>query len=179
MVRMGTAFRTTFHAPLDIIDGFHEAMRRNARALCAIADACEAPGFPSAAERERAREILRCFDEAAFEHHRDEEEDLFPALVHVVPSTELNAVRSLVFRLRRDHRRLEALWAPLSRMVAAIAQGHRVPLVPAHAAEFCVTLERHLDHEDAELLPLARRVMDQRRAQRMAERMARRRLPVT
>lgn len=167
--------QATFDAPIEVLDHFHDAMRRHARALCGIADACEAPGFPSPAERRAALEIVRCFDEAAFQHHRDEEEDLFPALVHVVPSGELNAVRALVFRLRRDHRRLEALWAPLSRMVSAIARGHRVPLVPAHAAEFAVALERHLAYEDAQLLPLARRVMDSRVAQRMGARMARRR----
>lgn len=179
MDSMDSSLGNPFTAPLDVIDGFHEAMRRNARALCRIADACEAPGFPCPEERETAREILRCFDEAALQHHRDEEEDLFPALVNVVPSSELNAVRALVFRLRRDHRRLEGLWMPLSRMVAAIAQGHRAPLAPAHAAEFAVTLERHLDHEDVHLLPLARRVMDQRRSQRMAERMEQRRAPHT
>lgn len=164
-----------FDAPIEVLDHFHDAMRRHARALCGIADACEAPGFPSPAERSAALEIVRCFDEAAFQHHRDEEEDLFPALFHAVQSNELNAVRSLVFRLRRDHRRIEALWAPLSRMASAIARGHRVLLIPAHAAEFAVTLSRHLDYEDAHLLPLARRVMDSRGEQRMGARMARRR----
>ena len=164
----------TFEAPLDALDDFHEAMRRQARALCALADDCEAPGFPTPEQRRAALAIVRCFDAAAFQHHRDEEEDLFPALFNNAPSGELNAVRDLVFRARRDHRRLEAQWAPLARMVAAIARGERTPLVPAHAAEFAATLERHLVLEDMYLLPLARRILDPRMAQHVGRRMARR-----
>jgi hemerythrin-like domain-containing protein len=164
-----------FAAPIDLLEDFHETMRRHARALCALADCCEAPRFPSREQRDMALAILRCFDEAALRHHRDEEEDVFPALVNAVAAEELNAVRDLLFRLRRDHRRLEAQWDPLSRMVAAIAQGHRTPLVPAHAAEFACTLERHLALEDAELLPLARRLVNPRLAEHVGARMARRR----
>jgi hypothetical protein len=59
--------------------------------------------------------------------------------------------------------------------VAAIAQGHRTPLVPAHAAEFACTLERHLGVEDAELLPLARRLLNPRLGEHIGARMAQRR----
>ena len=176
---MDSSLAPPCHAPLKEIDAFHEAMREQARILCALADACEAPGFPSAEDRAAAAAVVRCFDHAAFQHHRDEEEDLFPALVGVVPSNELNAVRALTFRLVRDHRRLEALWAPIARMVAGIACGQRALLLPAHAAEFAVTLERHLAYEDLHLLPLARRVVNRRVEQRMSERMALRRLPPT
>ena len=164
-----------FAAPIDLLDDFHEIMRRHARALCALADDCEAPHFPTREQRDTAVAILRCFDETALRHHRDEEEDVFPALINVAPAEELNAVRDLLFRLRRDHRRLEAQWTPLSRMVAAIAQGHRTPLAPAHAAEFACTLERHLAVEDAELLPLARRLLNPRMAEHVGLRMFRRR----
>jgi hemerythrin-like domain-containing protein len=167
----------SFAAPIDVLDDFHETMRRQARALCALADSCEASQFPTREQRDTALAILRCFDEAALRHHRDEEEDIFPALINVAPAAELNAVRDLVFRLRRDHRRLEAQWQPLSRMVAAIAQGHRTPLVPAHAAEFACTLERHLAVEDSQLMPLARRLVNPRLAEHVGQRMARRRAP--
>lgn len=162
-------------APLEMLEDFHQVMRRHARALCALADCCEAPGFPSHEQRETALAIVRCFDEAAHRHHRDEEEDVFPAMVKAVPSDELNALRDLLFRLRRDHRQLEAQWAPLSRMIAAIAQGHRTPLLPAHAAEFAATLERHLALEDSQLWPLARRLVDKRLTEHVALRMAWRR----
>jgi hemerythrin-like domain-containing protein len=168
---------SAFDAPIEVLDGFHHTMRRHARVLCRLADDCEAPGFPTAAQRVAALAILHCFDEAAFRHHRDEEEDVFPVLLNLAPAEQLNAVRDLVFRLRRDHRRLEAQWAPLSRMVADIVQGQRAPLVPAHAADFAVTLERHLDQEDTELLPLARRLIHPRVAERVGQRMARRRSP--
>lgn len=165
----------SFAAPIDLLDDFHEIMRRHARALCALADQCEAAHFPAREQRDTALAVLRCFDEAALRHHRDEEEDLFPALVNAAPAEELNAVRDLLFRLRRDHRRLEVQWQPLSRMVAAIAQGQRTALVPAHAAEFACTLERHVAVEDSQLLPLARRLMNPRLAEHVGQRMARRR----
>jgi hypothetical protein len=167
----------SFDTPLALLGDFHGIMRSHARGLCELADRCEAPGFPTREDRYLARAVVRCFDEAALRHHRDEEEDLFPALVNAAPAGELNAVRDLLFRLRRDHRRLEAQWAPLARMVAAIAQGQRMPLVAAHAAEFACTLERHLDTEDTQLLPLARRLLNTRLAGFVGERMARRRAP--
>ena len=162
--------------PLEIIDGCHDAMRRAVRSLCALAERPTQPGTPyDEAGREAARAVLGCFDMLAHEHHRDEEDDLFPALFRHVPSAELNAVRALVFRLRAEHRRLEAMWSTLRGPVAAIVAGYAARIDTTRASAFSHALERHLAFEDAQMLPLASRVLDERLSDHVARRMALRR----
>lgn len=164
--------------PLEIIDGCHEAMRRGARALCALAEHPVAPGAShDGPARARALAVLHCFDALAQEHHRDEEDDLFPALFRHAPAAELNAVRALVFRLRAEHRRLESMWTVLREPVAAVVAGYPARVDPTRASAFAHALERHLAFEDAQLLPLASRVLDARLSEHVARRMARRRAP--
>jgi hypothetical protein len=165
-------------SPIEVIDGCHDAMRRAARALCALAAQPVAHGVPyDRAGRETAGAVLACFDSVAREHHRDEEDDLFPALFRHVASAELNAVRALVFRLRAEHRRIEALWATMREPVAAVVAGYPAHVDATRAAAFAHALERHLAFEDAQLLPLASRVLDPRLSDHVARRMARRRGP--
>ena len=67
------------------------------------------------APAERARQIaehsLAFFREAIFEHHLDEERELFPlVLSHAQAGGEHDQVKVLVQRLTDEHRELETLW---------------------------------------------------------------------
>ena len=163
-----------FDHPIDILDGCHERILRNCGVIERIAAHVAAKGAdPEAATA--ASGVIRYFDTAGANHHRDEEDDLFPALQQYAPSAELNAVFDLVFRLKADHKGLDALWTDMRQRLSALAEGRDGRLTAAVAAEFRAAYERHIALEEAELLPLARRVLDKSLLRALGGRMARRR----
>ena len=163
-----------FDHPIDILDGCHERILRN----CALIERIAAHVAEKGADTEAATAaagVIRYFDTAGANHHRDEENDLFPALQQYAPSAELNAVFDLLFRLKADHKRLDALWAEMRLRLSLLAAGRDGALTTAIAAAFKAAYERHIALEEAELLPLARRVLDEPILRALGGRMARRR----
>ena len=163
-----------FDHPLEILDGCHERILRNCALIGRIAAHVAAKGHDREAA-DAAASVIRYFDTAGANHHRDEEDDLFPALQHHAPSLELNAVFDLVSRLKSEHKRLDALWEDMRRRLSAIARGRDGDLTTQAAADFAAAYERHIALEEGELLPLARRVLGEPVLRSLGDRMARRR----
>ncbi len=163
-----------FDHPIDILDGCHEKILRNCELIERIAAHVAANG-PDDEARATAASVIRYFDTAGANHHRDEEQDLFPALQHHIPSPELNALFALVFKLRADHRKLDALWVDMRARLARIAGGHDGGLSPDVAAHFHAAYRKHIALEEAEVLPLARRVLKPAVVAALGGRMAARR----
>lgn len=164
----------SFDHPLDILDGCHERILRNCNAIKRIAEHVAVHGADAEA-RQAAANVIRYFEVAGANHHRDEEEDLFPALQHYAPSGELNEVFDLLFQLKADHKRLDLLWARMRERLEAIAGGRDVHLTPDAAEAFRSNYQRHIGLEESRLLPLARRVLDDNLLRALGQRMARRR----
>ena len=164
----------TFDHPIEMLDHCHERILRNCAAIERVAGHVRVHGCDTEA-RTAVVGILRYFDGAAAHHHRDEEEDLFPALQQYAPPAEQNAVAALLHRLRQDHRRLEVLWTDMRRRLMGVLEGHNGHLTPELAIDFRMAYERHIAVEERELLPLARRVLDEGALQSMGGRMAQRR----
>lgn len=163
-----------FDHPIDILDGCHERILRNCGAIERIAAHVAVHGADGEAQKAAAA-VVRYFETAGADHHRDEEEDLFPALQHYAPSGELNAVFDLLFRLKSDHKRLDALWTSMRERLEAVAAGREGGLTAEGAAAFKSAYQGHIALEEASLLPLARRVLDERLLRALGSRMARRR----
>jgi hemerythrin-like domain-containing protein len=163
-----------FDHPLDILDGCHGRIRRQCKLLRKLAAHVRFKGTDGEA-KDVAAFLLRFFHTSAANHHRDEEDDLFPALEHFAPSLELNAVRALLFRLRADHEKLDKRWADMRPRLAAMADGREGGLTEELAERFEDTYLRHIEFEERELLPLARRVLPADAVSRLGKSMSRRR----
>lgn len=163
-----------FDHPLEILDGCHFHIRRQCAVIGKLA-AHLAAGGAEAEAGEAARSVVRFFDTAGADHHRDEEQDLFPTLEHFVPAPELNATRALLARLRADHAKLDAAWREMREVLMRIAAGGESGLDASAARAFAEAYDRHIALEESELLPLARRVLDPRLTAALGSRMARRR----
>jgi hemerythrin-like domain-containing protein len=164
----------SFDHPIDILDGCHERILRNCALVSRIAAHVAEKG-PDAEAATAAASVMRYFDTAGANHHRDEEEDLFPALQQCVPSEELNAAFDLIFRLRTDHLKLDALWGDMRPRLAALAECREGALTADVAARFSAAYARHIEIEERELLPLARRVLGPDIMASLGNRMAQRR----
>jgi len=99
--------------------------------------------------------VMRYFDTAARDHHADEEQDVFPALLASTTGTEAADLRALTRTLTEEHRALEARWQQLRRALERVSGGDASALDAAEVEAFVGSYELHLEREERELLPLA------------------------
>lgn len=149
-----------FDDPLEVLDACHDRVRRFTGLAVRIAERLQAGGADDEA-REAARSVMRYFDEAGPNHHRDEQEDLLPILMAHAPD--------VAARVHADHRALEMLWAEVRQKLESSSLD--VPLAQAFAHAY----RAHIAFEESALLPLARRVLDEAALEKLGRSMAARR----
>jgi hemerythrin-like domain-containing protein len=103
--------------------------------------------------------VIRYFDTAARDHHSDEEDDLFPALLESMAGSDALCIQALTDGLRAEHRVLETIWQKLRKPLTQIAAGHAAALAVAEVQAFVEAYSAHIDKEETELLPLATRLL--------------------
>ena len=147
-----------FEAPLEMLSACHRRVERQCETLRRLV-AHGASHGPDDDARVAAAAVMRYFDTAARDHHADEETDLFPALVESMAGSDAVCIRELVDSLTLDHRALESRWQRLRVMLQSIAAGDPVHLDSAYVESFIRLYERHIAREEAELLPMASRLL--------------------
>src|SRR5699024_9535169 len=108
-----------------------------------------------------AAAIRRYFNTAALDHHADEEEDLFPALMESMAGSDPVCIREMISRLTVEHQRLEAAWQTLDPVLKRLEQGLSGKLDPAVVLAFVTSYDDHIRLEEEELLPMAERLLSQ------------------
>ena len=112
--------------------------------------------------RKRRPPRPRCcayFDTAAPLHHADEEIDLFPALIESMAGSDPVCIRQLTQGLADAHREIEAHWRRVRPALEQIAAGAGAAPDAAEVEGFTAAYQRHIDTEEAELLPMAGRLL--------------------
>ena len=84
-------------------------------------------------------------------------------------------MQRLVDDLLADHRRMAAMWAAVEPRLATLAGGGDAALPRDLAERFDALYADHIAREEAELLPLARRLLDPAALERLGNAMAARR----
>lgn len=111
---------------------------------------------PAARAKQIAEESLVFFREAIFEHHLEEERELFPAVMaSALPGEELERVKSIVKRLTEEHRMVEALWKRLEKDLKPVAKGQSNDVDVSELQRLVTEYTGHAAFEEAEFLPLA------------------------
>jgi hemerythrin-like domain-containing protein len=109
--------------------------------------------------RTAATNVMRYFETSAKHHHADQEEDLFPALIDSMAGSDAMSLREMIEGLKADHRALEVVWSRLRRVLEGITNGTSVPLVSDDVETLVSLYERHIECEESELLPMAKRLL--------------------
>ncbi len=148
-----------FEVPLEMLAACHLRVRGQCQTLQRLVPHLAAHGADLQA-REAAVVVMRYFDTAARHHHEDEELDLFPALLESMAGSDAVCLRELTAGLAADHRALESRWRALRRVLEAVAGGTAAALPVDDVQAFVDLYERHIAREDAELLPMAARLLD-------------------
>jgi hemerythrin-like domain-containing protein len=115
---------------------------------------------PAAQARRIADETVKFFRDVIYDHHAQEERELFPAvLTWAAKGEERDKVQEIVDRLVREHREVEAAWSKLEPELKAVAKGHDADLDPAAVAALVGTYEAHAKFEEDEFLPLSQTIL--------------------
>lgn len=143
-------------APISNFANCHDGILKRLGAL----DELPALLAPAARARQIAEQSLEFFREAIFEHHLEEERELFPAvLASAQPGEEREKVQSMVKRLTEEHRMIEALWKRLEKGLKPVAKGQSTDLDVSEVHRLVQEYTTHARFEEAEFLPLSERIL--------------------
>jgi len=110
--------------------------------------------------RDVAGHILKFFSDVVLVHHKEEEVELFPAvLTDATPGDEHSKVQALVNQLVAEHRRVEGMYAQLAPMLSAIESGSDVSLDASAVAGLVADYLAHARFEEEVFLPLAQGIL--------------------
>ena len=147
-------------APLEMLSACHDRMERQCATLRRLMLHLVEHGVDEAALTAAAN-VMRYFDTSAKQHHADEEEDLFPALIESMAGSDAVCLRELTERLKADHRALEIAWQRVRGVLERVARGESVRLESDDVEALVGQYERHIEREERELLPMAARLLSE------------------
>lgn len=143
-------------APLTNFNNCHVGILRRLEALDELPALLE----PAARARQIAEQSLEFFREAIFEHHLEEERELFPAVIaSAQPGDELERVKAMAQRLTNEHRAIETLWKSLERGLKQVAKGHGTELDISDLHRLVSEYQAHANFEETEFLPLSEKIL--------------------
>jgi hemerythrin-like domain-containing protein len=115
---------------------------------------------PARMAQDTAQRTVDFFRVAVFEHHKEEEEELFPAvLASAQPGDEHALVTTLIDALTVEHRLIEGLWRQLEPELKAIAKGHGFHLDAPLLEDLVSRYQAHARSEETQFLPLAETIL--------------------
>ena len=115
---------------------------------------------PAAQARRIARDTVAFFRGAVHEHHAEEEQELFPAvLTSATRGPEREQVQVIVDRLVAEHRQIEAMWSRLEPGLKAVGKGLDAEVDAAAVQRLVDTYVGHACYEEQEFLPLSQTIL--------------------
>jgi len=142
--------------PLEMLAACHSRVEHQCSTLGRLVEHLVRNGADADA-RMAAVNVMRYFDTSAKDHHADEEQDLFPALLASAVGLEVMTLSDLTRALAAEHRELEPRRQQLRASLEPIAAGASSSLDALSVEAFIQLYERHIASEESELLPVAKR----------------------
>ena len=149
-----------YEAPYQMLAACHERVQRTLALLQRLHQHVAQHGADEQAVQ-AARDVLRYFEQAAPQHHLDEERHVFPRVLAMGDA----ALTEVVHRLQRDHLEMEAAWARVRAELQSL-MGVEPPLPSTWVdrtrdlfQHFVGLYERHIPDEEQLVFPAGERVM--------------------
>jgi hemerythrin-like domain-containing protein len=142
--------------PLQRFSQCHTGILRHLQALGDLPALARA----AAQARQAADDALRFFHEVIHEHHAQEEQDLFPAvLASAEAGAERERVQRIAAQLTREHREVEAAWSSLEPVLKVVAKGREAHIDADAVAALVSRYQAHAAFEEREFLPLSEQIL--------------------
>lgn len=163
-----------FEAPLEMLSACHGRIEDKCATLRRLQAHLPSHGSDNEA-RTAAAALMGYFDLSAKQHHDDEEQDLFPALLESMAGSDPVCLRELTVSLSAEHRELEARWRRIRTVLERVVEGGSVSLGLDEVEAFARLYARHIQREEQELLPMAARLLSGEELERVGRAMRERR----
>ncbi len=141
--------------PIHNFSRCHDGIRAQLQALALLPQQNGSTPHP----RDVARQALQSFSTAMFDHHGEEEKELFPAVLAASNTEEYGGLRALADSLTAEHRQIEALWRALEPGLEQLAQGDATQLDTAVMHDLVARYEAHAKLEEEQFLPQAENIL--------------------
>lgn len=139
-------------APLTAFPQYHEGILASLRRIRELSGLLE----PAARARKAAKDVIAFFAQIAYQHHAEEEKELFPAVLSSAQDgDESERVRNMVTQLTQEHREIESLWARLEPQLERVVKGQDSELDATEIDLLTRMYEEHAAFEEREFLPLS------------------------
>ena len=146
-----------FDQPIAVLKHCHDRIRKQLATLEKLLPHLASHGADQQA-RDAAAAVIKYFDKAAPLHHEDEEANLIPMLQHSAQGEDAALLARLAPGLLDDHDKMDAMWQDLHEQLAAIAAGTAATLNGATVARFVASYTTHMDVEEGNIAPMAKRL---------------------
>jgi hemerythrin-like domain-containing protein len=144
------------HSPIEDFSQCHVGIVAHLKALGQLPALLE----PAARARHIAASTMAFFREVVYEHHAEEERELFPAvLASAIKGEERDKVLAIVNELTAEHRKVEAAWSKLEPKLKAVAKGHDGDVDSAEITSLVDTYLSHARYEEEVFLPLSQNIL--------------------
>lgn len=147
----------------------HGRVRDFCRQLDALPAYLNQRGLDTAAHNSIAA-IIRYFDIAGPAHHQDEEDELFPIMLEVLPYSVTR-----LEQLHQEHLHLQQTWLQIRQNLLSLTEGH--PVLPSEPdiQAFTAQYHAHAELEENWLFPTVAGLLSAEQLRAAGERMAQRR----
>jgi hemerythrin-like domain-containing protein len=147
---------STDHSPIDDFSQCHVGIVAHLQSLGQLPALLE----PAARARQIAADTVMFFRDAVYEHHAEEERELFPAVLgSAAMGVERDKVQAIVDELTAEHRHVEAAWSKLEPKLKAVAKGHDAEIDGAEITALVETYRAHARYEEEVFLPLSQAIL--------------------
>ncbi len=146
-----------FDQPIAVLKHCHDRIRKQLRTMQQLAG----PAAREAGAQEvqqAATAVLRYFSSAAHQHHEDEEHNLLPMLAGTAVDADAALLARLTPEILHEHRQMDALWQRLQPQLAALASGADITLDAADVKLYEDMYLGHMDKEESQIAPMAKRL---------------------
>ena len=154
-----------FDQPIAVLKHCHDRIRKQLATLDKLLVHLATHGADEQA-RQAAGAVIKYFDTAAHLHHADEEENLIPMLQASACGEDATLLAQLAPGILDEHRRMDAMWQGLHEQLRAIADGSAALLREADVRRFADTYSAHIEREENQVAPMAKRLFSE---QQMAQ----------
>lgn len=118
---------------------------------------------------------MKYFNQAAVLHHQDEEQDLLPMLQATARDQDASLLQQRIPQIVREHHEMDALWQRLNPQLQAIVTDGTALLEEEAVQGFCAAYTNHMEIEEADIAPMAKRLFDAGQMARLGQAMRTRR----
>ena len=163
-----------FDQPIAVLKHCHDRIRKQLATLHKLLEHLPKHGADGPAQQAAAA-VLKYFDQAAHLHHDDEEQNLIPMLQAVADGTDALLLSELVPLILSEHTQMDTLWQDLHEQLVQIASDASTALAEAAVTRFTEMYSTHMEREESQVAPMAKRLFSPDQMLELGQAMQRRR----